>query len=189
MTAAEIFSKINSTQLTGVMFHNDMISYFEFLSLKGFSMIQKYQYFSENVEMQNVSNYFMRHYNTFIPNSDVKQLNVIPNDWKNYVRFDVDKNTREKSVKRAFDEWRKWEHNAKKVYEKAYVDLISIEEISAANFVLDLVMDVNGEIARIEDMILELQSVSYDSVAIRDMQHPLFEEYREKVNDSGKKIL
>lgn len=189
MTAAEIFSKANSHQVTGVMFHDDLINYFDFLSLDGFKMIHVYQYFSENAEMQKLASYFMNHFNTFIPVSEIKDYPVIPDNWRSHTRFDVDEKTKSNGVKNAIQAWRKWEVESKSLYEKSYADLISLGEISAAQAILESVKDVDGELSRIDALQIKLNSISYDMVAIYDMQESILETYKPMVENTGKQIL
>lgn len=188
MTAAEIFSNIVSHQTTGLMFHDNMIEYFSFLNLKGFETLQKYQYFSESAETQKVKKYFMYHYNKFIPEFNAETFPVIPKDWSKYTRFDVDKSTKEKGVKNAFEKWKEWEHRAKKLYEKSVIDLVAIGEIAAAEIVKALAVDVDNEIFRIEKMQLTLQSVGYDIVFIEELQDSIFEEYSSKLEEIAEEM-
>lgn len=42
MTCEEIFSKIANTYVNGIMFHTDMVQYFDFLNLHGYKRLHEY---------------------------------------------------------------------------------------------------------------------------------------------------
>jgi hypothetical protein len=192
LTVSEIFERVHNHQCDGVCTHDDLVEYFGFLSLNGFREMQMYQLFSENAEKKHIQDYYMKHYNQFIKQKEESESDfdsVIPTDWLSHTRFDVDKSTKARGVKNAFELWKEWETESKAVYQKAYSDLTEIGEIAAAEKIKELVTGVDDELAMIDTYILSMRSIDYDMVEIYDMQDTIERYYRKKLKKIGKEIV
>lgn len=185
MTIHEIFAEISAHQITGIMLHEQMADYYDFLGLPGYKRLHEYHYFAESAAMRSVHRYHINHFNRLIAGSHPANPAAIPASWINYTRFDVDSSTKRKAIKDGFAKWREWETGTKKKYESFYKQLCELGEIAAAGKVRQLLEDVDFELKCAERMKLELDAVDYDMSIIVPAQSALHEEYAEKSKRIG----
>lgn len=185
MTIAEIFQKINSHQIEGLMTHEQLANYFDFLNLRGFMRLHEYHYLEESISMREICRYHMSHFNKLISYESVSNPDIIPSAWFSKTRFDVDMSTRKRSVMTGFDKWKAWESETKKLYEELYSEACSLGEIAAAAKIKTLICDVDDELKIAEEMCLELKSVDYDPTYVIDIQKCLYDKYDEKAKGIG----
>lgn len=84
MTVEEIYSKILQHMIKGLMFHEQMANYYDFLGLKGYKRCHEYHYLEENCAMRTLNRYFINHHNKLIPKLEVSDPEIIPNSWYKY---------------------------------------------------------------------------------------------------------
>lgn len=185
MTALDIFNEISNRQIIGVMFHNDMADYFDFLGLNGFKRMHEYHYFKESAEMRGVHRYMLNHINKLPKIADNIDYKGIPSNWHNYNRLDVDENTRKSAVRDALMKYRDWESETLTFYEKKFKELSDIGCIAYTNKVMDLIKDVDEELKRITRMILKYKATDWDMVLIEEEQDELHECYKNKTKEIG----
>ena len=185
MTAHEIFAEISSHQITGVMFHEQMADYYDFLGLPGYKRMHEFHYFAESTAMRSVHRYFINHFGKLINFAHPANPAAIPASWFNYGRFDVDPSTKRKAIKEGFSKWRDWEAATKKLYEGFYKSLCDLGEIAAAGKVRQLLDAVDQELKCVERMKLDLDSVDYDLSIIVPCQKAIHDEYAEKQRHIG----
>lgn len=185
MTAAEIFCRISAHQITGLMLHEQMADYYDFLGLRGYKRMHEYHYFEESAAMRSVHRYFINHFGRLILSAHPTNPAVIPSGWGNYSRFDVDVSTKRRAIKDGFVKWREWETETKKLYQESYKSLCEIGEIAAASKVRQLLEKVDQELKCVERMKLELDSVDYDLGVIMPCQAAMHDEYAEKQKSIG----
>lgn len=182
MTVEEIFTKINNCMLEGVMLHDQLASYYDFLSLAGYKRCHKCHTEEEMRERRKLLEYYTCHYGRAAPEVQAADPHVIPANWNGHVRSDVDANTKRRAVKDGFTRWNEWEKSAKKLYEKAFKELFELGEIAAAMRVGELIKDVDCELKGIEKETLKLASVDYDINFIYESQPEIHEKYKHKMN-------
>lgn len=180
MTVGDVFAGISSTQIEGMMFHNDMADYFDFLGLMGFKRIHEYRFLSESAEMRGTHQYYINHCNMLVHQPPVNSTSHIPSSWYNYTRQKVDSGTKRNAVQSAMEKWTDWERGVKKKYEDYYSELCSMKEIAAACKVKSLIVDVDEELKNADKLYLKLMSCNFDMTVIVDMQDSLHEEYKTK---------
>ena len=178
MTIAEIFKKISTHQIEGLMLHDQLADYFDFLNLHGYKRMHEYHYLSESISMRTTHRYYINHYNMLIEEDDVSSPSVLPSTWKLRTRYDVDIGTRKKSVLNAFEKWKTWECDTKELYEKLYSEACELCEIAAALKIKELIADVDQELKYAERMFIELKSVDFDMTYILEKQDELHEKYK-----------
>lgn len=183
MTVDEIFRDISKHQLTGVMFHDQMTDYFDFLNLHGYKKMQEYHAQEEMKGFRKIHTYFLNHFNKLVRDSSFENPKAIPEGWYEHKRQDVDVNTKRNAVKDAFNKWAKWESDTKKFYSEMYKALCDLNEIAAAQKVLCLVEDVDDELKWVERKQIELKSTDYAVDFIIDEQTYYFEFYKQKMCD------
>lgn len=188
MTVEEIFAKINSHMIEGVMLHDQLAAYYDFLSLHGFKRCHEYHALKEFAERRGFVRYYINHYNRLLPEPEAKDPKAIPTGWHAYARQQVDGGTKQKAIKAGFERWKAWETETKEMYEKAYCELCDLGEIAAACKVKELVKAVDMELKGVDRKILELESVDYDLVAIYLCQDTEHEAYKAKEKEIGVNI-
>lgn len=181
----EVFASINNHMLKGLMFHSQLADYFDFLNLHGLKRCQEYHFLLECSEMRGIHRYALNHINKLIMDSPVEDPQVIPTNWKNYTRMQVDNNTRKSAVKEAFEKWFEWESLTKNFYEQQFKILTENSKIAEANKVNQLICDVDQELKEVTRKMLEYKSVDYSLDYILYQQDELHEKYKEKTKNIG----
>ena len=183
MTLEEIFSKLSSHTIRGMMIHEGMANYFDFLGLQGYKRCHEYHYFCESIENRKLQHFFINRYNSLIPEGKIDSSSVIPSSWLSHKRQDVDKSTKRNAVASAIEEWIKWEHETRKVLHEAYKELCDLSEVSAAQYVLEMISANDREIKKAEKTHLKLEAVDYDMVYITEHQDKIHKKYKEKMRE------
>ena len=181
METSEIFANISTHQVAGMMFHEQLSNYFDFLGLRGYQKCQEYHYLCETIEHRKTNKYYINNTNYLIHMNDVENPEALPTNWFKYNRHEVDNNTRKNAIKDAFQLWRKWELDTKELYETAYKNLIDLNEISLALKVKRLIESVSEELECLNGHILELKSVDYSLDVIISMQTDIYNKYKYKL--------
>lgn len=170
MTVEEIFGQIVAHMIEGVMFHSQLVEYYEFLGLPGYAECHKYHYFCESWSLQELNLFYIDHYNKLLPGRQPQDPTVIPSSWYKYLRIDVDNNTRKSSIKTSLERWVDWETETKTLYEKMYKELINLEEVAAACKIQELVEDVSQELKDAQQYLLNKKASDYDMSIIVEEQ-------------------
>ena len=181
MTIEEIFSKLSAHTIRGMMIHEGMANYYDFLGLHGYKRCHEYHYLSETILNRKVQRFFINKYNKLIPDSEIDSSSVIPDSWYKVSRQAVDKSTKRAAVESGFDMWVKWEHDTCKLYSQMCMELEAKGEIAAAELLRELINDNGREIKKAERMQLKLESTDYDMTYIVESQHELHKKYKRKV--------
>ena len=170
MTIEEIFATLKAHALEGLVFHDEMTRYYDFLSLEGYKKCHEHHYEEESKGYRKLCSYYMEHFNRFIPRNRMDQPNVIPDSWYNYKRQDVDSSTKASGVKSAITKWVEWETQTKDLYEDMCGELLNIGEIAAADFLMCYVHDVDEELKYAQTKHLALETSGYDIIFIQSEQ-------------------
>jgi hypothetical protein len=181
MTVEEIYQKIANHMIEGMMTHEQLANYFDFLGLAGYKRCHEYHYLDESLAYRSLCRYYINHDNKLIMYTKREKVALIPESWFNHVRQDVDTSTKRNAVKSAFDLWQKWEVETKELYEQMYNCLIGLEEVADACKIKQLLKDVDEELKVVEREILNLKSVDYDMIYILECQDCMHERYKEKM--------
>lgn len=185
MTVSEVFSKIAAHMVEGMMLHDQMADYYDFLGLMGFKRMHEYHFLREAADMRGISRYYLNHYNYLLPSVEVKDPAIVPSGWYKYHRKDIDASTKRQAIRTGMEKWCAWEEATKKLYQESYSTLCDMGEVAAACKVKELVSDVDMELKCADRLHIKLQSVDYDLCTIFLMQDEMHESYREKEKDIG----
>ena len=183
MTVEEIYSKIANHMIKGMMTHEQLANYYDFLGLEGYKRCHEYHYIKETCEYRSLCRYFINHHNKLIPYSDVENPNIIPSAWYSHIRDDVDTTTKRNAVKSGLTVWVNWEKETKKLYEDMYNELIKIGEVASAFKVKELICNVDCELKKAERYHLNKKATDYDILLIIEEQHKKHEKYRKKMEN------
>lgn len=181
MTKAEIFSKIHERQVQGMMFHEQMSNYFDFLNLHGFKRLHEYQFFCETLEMRDIEKYYINHENMLIGKSNVQPTSEISDNWHKYNRMQVKTSAKAQAVKEALTKWHDWEKETKELYSQYAYELSQMMCVDSVRVVSILVCDIEEELKRIDRMMIKLENLGYDMAYILDLQDCLHKKYKKKI--------
>lgn len=181
MVVEEIFAKIKNHMLEGMVFHDQMARYYDFLNLKGYKRCHEYHYFDETLGYRKLCRYFMNRYQMFIPYDDMDNPQVIPEGWYRYTRQEVDTGTKKTAVKSGIEKWVKWENETKQLYQDMYKELINIGEVAAARKIVGYLESADKELKCAERKHIDLESINYDLPSIILEQESVHEKYRHKM--------
>ena len=185
MTCEHIFRRVDAHIIRGLMYHEQMADYFDFLNLHGYKRLHECRYLEESAAMRGLHRYYINHYDELLPSSGIENPNAIPANWYGHMRADVTAAEKKEDIKRAFDSWVKWEKETKKLYQSAYCDLCDLGEVAAACKIKQLLECADQELKRANRMRLSLDMVNYDLSTIYLCQDEIHEAYRMREKDIG----
>lgn len=181
MVVDEIFSKVSAHMVKGMMFHDQMMRYYNFLGLCGFGKCHEWHFIQESKAYRKLNKFFTEHYGRLIPEASVDDPKAIPDGWYAVSRNQVDQQRRMTAVKTGVTSWIAWESTTKSVYQNMEKELIDMGETNAAHHFACLVNDVSHELKVAEKKSLLFNSVNFDASFIVSMQDELYEKYKEMI--------
>mgnify|MGYP007101834086 FL=1 len=181
MTVEEIFRDLSSHIIKGVMLHEQMADYYDFLNLHGYKRCHEYHMHCEMKSLRRLHRYFINHFNRLIEENTFDNPDAVPSSWYRYTRQDVDANTKRNAVKSGIEKWVAWEDETKKLYQKMYTELMTIGEVAAAKKVACLVHDVDCELKWAQRKHIDLMTVDYSISYIIGEQNYLHDWYKNKM--------
>lgn len=176
----DIFSTISAHIVKGLMIHEKMCDYYDFLSLQGYVRCHEYHYLSESIELLKINRFYISKFGEMIPETRVdSNIDIIPSSWYRYKSSDVDSATKKSAVKDGLEKWKRYEEETKELYEDCYRSLINEGDLVCADYVMDLIRDVTEELDEVSKMHLDLKSIDFDMNYIIDKQEELKHKYTE----------
>lgn len=180
MELKEIYSKLSEHMINGMMLHDQMANYYDFLGLKGYKRCHEYHFMKETLGYRSLNRYFINHHNMLIPEPRFENESVIPASWYEHTRSDVDMATKKNAVRSGLTKWVEWERDTKKLYEQMYKELLEIDEVASAMKVKQLVCDVDCELKKAERYWLNKEAMGWDMSAIVEEQNRKHKKYDRK---------
>ena len=116
------------------MFHDQAAEYFGFLALPSFREEQEKHERAEAKSRQRLVRYYTDHYNCLLPPPDATDPKLIPESWRGHTRHQVDSGTKKRAIC----------------------------EAASACKVMELIRDVDEEIAGLDKEQIILESMGYD---------------------------
>lgn len=188
MNVEEIFTRISAHMIEGMMKHEQLADYYDFLYLDGFCCSHKYRYLCETYNRSKIHNFYINQYNKLIPDTAVNAVNFIPATWYKATRMDVDPTTKKTAVKTGFTEWHNWEKSTVKAYTDMHKILVELGENAAAEMIEWLIGESEKEIKFAEKMIIYLNAIGYDLAEIYSIQNEIEQTYSQKMHCLAEKI-
>lgn len=185
MTVDEIYATLAQHMLQGLMLHEQLANYYDFLGLKGYKRCHEYHFMQENCAYRGLCRYFINHHNKIIPYREVDDPHLIPDSWYRYTREEVDVSTKRNAVKNGLQKWVEWEHSTKELYEKMWKELIEIDEVASACKVKELITNVDCELKKAERYWLDKKAIDFSIDAIIAEQKPMHCKYKKKEQKIG----
>lgn len=106
---------------------------------------------------------------------------MIPSSWTSYTRSDVSTSDISTGVRNGLEAWVKWERETKQLYESSFKDLMDLNEVAAACFVKDMVLDVTKELESAEHYLLNKKAADYNIGVILSEQDGERHKYQTKM--------
>lgn len=183
MELAEIYTKLASHMIKGVMFHTQMADYYDFLCLQGYRTCHEYHMYEEMSAYRSLCHYVVNHHDMLIPDERIESPNAIPASWYKHVRQDADVSTKKDAVKEGLVAWVNWETKTKKLYEQMYIELMNLGAVADACEIKKLVMDVDDELQKAKEYQLNKEAIGYDMSEIIAEQDCKKEKYEIKMKE------
>ena len=178
MEVNEIFSALSAHFIKGLMIHDQLANYYDFLSLRGYKRCHEYHFKKESCSYRKLNRYYLNHYHKLIEEQRVDDPKVIPESWYKYTRSDVDSATKKNAVASGVQKWINWEKDTKETLERLYCELLDLNEIATAMFVKTFIKDVDCELKYAERKQLDLMAVDYDMTYIVGEQKAIHDKYK-----------
>lgn len=113
--------------------------------------------------------------------------NIIPANWYNYTRYDVDAGTKRTAVKDGFKKWLEYEKETRQYLSQMAQRLEQMNEREAARKLDHLIEHVEKEIQTAENKMMNLESTGYDMNYILQQQEELKQHYADKIRKMNDK--
>jgi len=183
MTIEEIFSLVAEHMVEGLMTHAQLADLYNFLGLEGYRKCHEYHYFCENKNYRDLTNYYMKHYNKLVAERPFKNPSIIPDNWFQFNRFQVDEQTRKTYIEYGIKKWVEWERETKSLYQNYYQDLMQNGSSAAALEIKKYLEDVDEELSSAEQELLFCFSINYDIHDIALNQEDKVKKYHKKLKE------
>ena len=183
MTVDEIFRELSSHMIKGVMIHDQLADYYDFLNLHGYKRCHEYHAKCEMCGYRHLHRYYINHYNRLVEEENIPNPDTIPASWYRYTRQEVDANTKRNAVKNGIEKWVAWEKETKELYQRMYHELEELGEIAAAKMLCCYIKSVDKELKWAERKHINLETADYSIGYILGEQDHLHDWYKEKMRD------
>lgn len=181
MTIEEIFNKIGTHMLEGLMFHDASAKAYDFLGLWGYAKCHDYHQLEEMLAYREFSHYYATHFFKLLQIEGFELPNLIPTTWFKYTAQAVDASTKKSAIKDLMIKWQNWEQSTKKLYQEMYVELTNISESAAALKIEKYLRDVDKELHNVQKEILALEAINYNLDIIIPEQSKLRNKYKKAI--------
>lgn len=181
MTVEEIFNKLASHMVEGIMYHDDFAKAYDFLGFYGLAKCHDYHHFTEEANYRELSHYYATHYFKLIQLDKIPQPEIIPQSWYNYTTHAVDVGTKRQAVKELMGKWVNWEKETKKLYEEMYLELTNLREIAAAMYIKKYLCDVDNELEYVEKKFIKFETLGYDISTLVGCQESMYEKSKSQL--------
>lgn len=178
MTVEEIFNKLVSHMVEGIMIHDEMANAYDFLGLYGFAKLHDHHHVEETCNYRRLAHYFSTHYHKLLKVDTQVRQTIIPDTWYKYTTMAVDANTKRTAVKDLMTKWVGWEQDTKKLYQDMYVELHNLGEIAAAEEIKCYILCVSDELKYAEKKMIKLATIDYNINTIIGWQEALYKKFK-----------
>ena len=170
MTIDEIFSTLLAHMRKGLMIHDQISTQFAFLNLPAYQKEHRKHLYEETRNYRRLYDFYISNYEKLVPEGLIETPNLIPSNWYNHERIDVDTNTKRTAIRNIIKSWVDWETETKTLLETSYKSLYGLGEIRAAIEIGKYIEEVSAELQGAHEKYISLESIGYDMVTIEDEQ-------------------
>lgn len=205
-----LYSELINHMKQGVEMHEQLSDYYAFLNLPGYQKCHEYQMLCELLTYRKAKDMYLKEYNKLVQptyadngamnnmsannnnNNSMRQrrnysADVIPVNWYNHTRYDVDASTKRNAVKEGFKKWIDYEKDTKQFLTQMMQKLEQMDEREATRKLEYLVDHVEKEIDSAEEKLMNLESAGYDMNYILQQQEELKRKYAKKIREMNDK--
>lgn len=179
----EIYKVLSGHFIEGMMVHDQMARYYDFLGLRGYKRYHEHQFYCDAKTYGKINKYYINHHSKLIPDMKVDDPRVIPDTWYRYKREEVDVQTKRNAVESAITRWVDWEKETKELLESSIKDLHDMGHVADAMFLKKCLCNVDHEYKCAMRKMIELKSVNYDMGAIIAEQARIHDKYKAKIKE------
>ena len=166
--------------MNGVIMHSNMVDFYDFLHLKGFRKWQEHNVEEEFCHVTEIQHHFIKRHHMMIPPYEEHFTSgVIPTSWYDHSAIEVTKDDIVREVKRSLHEYLDWERKTQIFLKEKTKELIELDAFAEYMDLRELEENVACEIHYLENLIIELESVGYDSIYIQRLQERFCIEFKE----------
>lgn len=190
MPFEEICKLIAQRLLQGCMNHQQFANYYDFLGLQGYKLFHEYHFFEQMIGYREFITYFIQHENKLIPQFSSETLTsttLIPKNWYDYSRIDVDANTRRNAIKNGLQKYLRWERQTKSFLEEMCSQSIQQGYIGVSIQIKKYICSVEKEIEKAQKTYLEIKATDYDLPTVVAKQQFLIKKYSKKLDEIKQK--
>ena len=181
MPAVDILAELKARSIEGVMFHDKMREYFLYLGLHGYAAMHNYHEISEKNAADRLSTSFLHNSGSLIPDKALTAPEVIPAQWYRMKRQDTDAQWRRRAIRDGMTAWRDWEKGTAVLLKDIIFRLVSENETTYSRIAEQKLSDVESEIAGVEEIIFDLESIEYNLPIIIEKQPDIEKKYLTKI--------
>jgi hypothetical protein len=160
MDCKEALLKVLQRQTEGLMYHDQMSDYYAFLKLDVLKHLHKHQ---AKEELDNLRKMKCTFIDTFgmLPFYSAGDPKVIPVEWKNKTNAEIDETTLKMLIKSSITNYVAWEKATCEIYKEVAHTLHENMHFPLYRHVCDLIEEVQKEIIKAEDMVVNAASYNY----------------------------
>ena len=184
MPFEEICKLIAQRLLQGCMNHEQFANYYDFIGLKGYKLFHEYHFFEQMHGYREFMTYYIEHQDKLISDYTADSLtsfSILPSNWYDYKREDMDINTRRSAVKSGIEKYVRWEEETRKFLEDMYTQAIQQGFVAIGIQIKKYICSVEQEIEKAKRTYLELKATDYDMPTIVSKQQSLIKKYQKKL--------
>lgn len=173
----EILNRLIARKIEGMMFHDEMTDYFQFLGLQGFKRLHAYRFLCEAKEMRKLKQFEIDHCNVLPEVDGVDYSKRTPSAWYGRKQTDVDESTRQRAVRDAMVAWVEWEKETREIFSKAYTEALE-KNPSGAVKIAKCLKGIECEVKYAERLNLKLAACGYSMDFVIEIQDKLHDEFK-----------
>lgn len=186
MSVVDIMQAVIKRKLTGVMFHDDLQTAFDYLNLHGFKREQEYRTMAEFAEFKSLCRYIINRYEV-MPCKHADRVEVNPSNIQDATsRSGISSVQKKQSIKWMYETWAEWEAETIEQLENFVTRLVVMEYNADAAKLKQLLLGTTQEYKYLNRQILEYNDVEWSLHHIYSGQEEIHEHFKEKMKEEYK---
>ena len=175
----KIMQEVYNRQSEGIDFHGHMAEQFDFMNLKGFAQWQKEMRREEMEKCEKTHKRFIGRRRMMLDPPDRRyQYDTMPQHWYGHSNMELSPEDISAHVRKSLNHCLQWEEETLEMYKQKAKELSDLEAYDEYMEVKELMTGVLSEIEMIRDLMMELESVRYDTKHIKKLQEKFKKEYK-----------
>lgn len=173
----QLLNEVSNNYQLACAVHRELADTFWFISMPGYALWNEYQLLDESLTQRKIKRYISQTYHTYAPDIIPESANIAGPLLGNKNRLSLTMDGSWQIIKESFRIYQEWEESTLKLYQQIAAKLHSNGEISAFNFVGEIIRDVKTELDYVNDKCIELAAMSYDMPQIVAEQPEYYERF------------